>query len=442
MYVPGSNPDPTTNSDLIDIQGQITSNLKGANAGISGLQQQIKQVTLTLEQELSTTLTTFQAVENAFQRTNMAYINSHIGGDPSALSTTPTTNAVITWNGSSWVDAISLLANDGDVSITSPTSGQVLTYNGTQWVNQTGGGGGGSVLSVFTRTGAVLAEAGDYSGYYDALGAAAAAAALLLPLTAGSGSSLTGDLYFGQTSVIEVPVTNNLTLKSGGSGAYLQLTPDDIDINPGGAGHVNVNGPAKLGAQLYDYNSSAGSDGQILTSINSGTGVAWVSTISANTTGTAAGLSGAPSFSATDIFVSGYLSVSGILYDETSSAGQPGQILGSTGSAIQWTSTFAGITAGTAEDGSNNLNVSSPTQQIVTTSGFIFNLPDATTLTPGQIYVFSWVGNTGGARDSQGNTVFTASVGDVWTVVLLSNGDAAGTWLVYQSGSNVTIVAN
>jgi len=54
----------------------------------------------------------------------------------------------------------STLSSDTDVAITSPSNNQVLTYNSgtSKWTNQ-----GAAVLSVFTRTGAVTAQSGDYT---------------------------------------------------------------------------------------------------------------------------------------------------------------------------------------------------------------------------------------------------------------------------------------
>ncbi|MGA7240286.1 MAG: hypothetical protein WBY44_31670 [Bryobacteraceae bacterium] len=48
------------------------------------------------------------------------------------------------------------------VSSTAPTTGQVLAWSGTQWAPQTPTGGG-AVASVFGRTGAVVAQSGDYA---------------------------------------------------------------------------------------------------------------------------------------------------------------------------------------------------------------------------------------------------------------------------------------
>ena len=48
------------------------------------------------------------------------------------------------------------------VSSTAPTTGQVLAWDGAQWAPQTPTGGG-AVSSVFGRTGAVLAQIGDYA---------------------------------------------------------------------------------------------------------------------------------------------------------------------------------------------------------------------------------------------------------------------------------------
>lgn len=52
------------------------------------------------------------------------------------------------------------LAGLSDVTITTPSTNQVLQYNGTKWVNATSGG---AVTSVFGRTGAVVAASGDYN---------------------------------------------------------------------------------------------------------------------------------------------------------------------------------------------------------------------------------------------------------------------------------------
>lgn len=50
-----------------------------------------------------------------------------------------------------------------DVVLSAPSNGQVLQYNGTNWVNAAVVGG---VASVFGRTGAVVAVAGDYDAFY------------------------------------------------------------------------------------------------------------------------------------------------------------------------------------------------------------------------------------------------------------------------------------
>lgn len=62
------------------------------------------------------------------------------------------------------VSALQNINDIPDVNITTPTNGQVLTYNSTssKWENAAGGGGG-SVSSVFGRTGAVVSAEGDYS---------------------------------------------------------------------------------------------------------------------------------------------------------------------------------------------------------------------------------------------------------------------------------------
>lgn len=59
-----------TDPDLIDLQNQITNNLNATNSAIYGLQQQINQVTLTLEGELKDLLASFNSLQ--------AYVESKI----------------------------------------------------------------------------------------------------------------------------------------------------------------------------------------------------------------------------------------------------------------------------------------------------------------------------------------------------------------------------
>lgn len=100
-------------------------------------------------------------------------------------------------------------------------SGQVLGWNGTEWVAASAGG---DVNSVFGRTGAVIALSGDYAAFYDALGAAAtaqsnaesfatsavavetaraeAAEALLVPqLTTVNGHALSGNIVISASDL-------------------------------------------------------------------------------------------------------------------------------------------------------------------------------------------------------------------------------------------------
>jgi hypothetical protein len=62
-------------------------------------------------------------------------------------------------------------------AVTSAEVNDVLTIVAGPEIAWEAGGGGGAVSSVFGRTGAVTGQSGDYSAFYDALGAAAAAQA-------------------------------------------------------------------------------------------------------------------------------------------------------------------------------------------------------------------------------------------------------------------------
>lgn len=61
--MPYSGNDP----NLIDLQSQITANLTTAATSVAGLQTQIKQVTLTLEGELTTITAAFAALKSFIQ---------------------------------------------------------------------------------------------------------------------------------------------------------------------------------------------------------------------------------------------------------------------------------------------------------------------------------------------------------------------------------------
>lgn len=52
-------------------------------------------------------------------------------------ASTPSSNQVLQWNGTAWVNAtpVSNLDSLTDAAIADPASGQILSYNGTSWVN-------------------------------------------------------------------------------------------------------------------------------------------------------------------------------------------------------------------------------------------------------------------------------------------------------------------
>lgn len=84
--------------------------------------------------------------------------------------TTPSTDQVLQYNGSAWVNAtpaasVTNLDSLTDVAITSPTTDQILKYNGSGWVNGAAAGGGvtsavaGNGIAVSGATGAVTFSA-------------------------------------------------------------------------------------------------------------------------------------------------------------------------------------------------------------------------------------------------------------------------------------------
>lgn len=72
-------------------------------------------------------------------------------------------SAVQSVNGQAGTSLTIGLANLSDTSISSPSNGQILTYNSVsgKWTNQASGSA--PVTSVFGRTGAVVAQSGDYT---------------------------------------------------------------------------------------------------------------------------------------------------------------------------------------------------------------------------------------------------------------------------------------
>ena len=114
-----------------------------------------------------------------------------------------------------------------DVAISSPTNGQALVYNSTtgKWTNQTIGGGGTDMATVWSNLAAATNEQINASHLTNALSGYATSSDLTgyLPLTAGSTKALTGNLYFygGASSTTDygmVVRTNRNVSTSGGWG--------------------------------------------------------------------------------------------------------------------------------------------------------------------------------------------------------------------------------
>lgn len=74
---------------------------------------------------------------------------------------TATVGQVLRHNGSSWVNAFSLLSDNSDVTITSPGSGSVLQHDGSKWVNRTLAGAGIAAAGVVITAGNGLTGGGN-----------------------------------------------------------------------------------------------------------------------------------------------------------------------------------------------------------------------------------------------------------------------------------------
>jgi len=91
-------------------------------------------------------------------------------------------------------------------------------------------------------------------------------------------------------------------------------------------------------------------------------------------------------------------------------------------------------------NGSNNLNSGSSNWQVVTNSGYIFNLPDATTLVNSRtFYIVNASGGGIAAYDAGGNPLTSISAGQVYTFVLADNSTTQGSWVYFNAGSSAAV---
>ena len=152
----------------------------------------------------------------------------------------------------------------------SPTLDYVLTWNGSAWVSAAIPAA--PVPSVFGRTGAVTAESGDYSSFYDALGAAAAAQAAAEAASDPAGSAATA--------------------QANAEAASVPLSDLPLSFAHGGTG--NTSAQAALNALAAAVTSGEYLRGNGTNVVMSAIQAADVPTLNQSTTGTAANLSGTP----------------------------------------------------------------------------------------------------------------------------------------------------
>lgn len=159
-----------------------------------------------------------------------------LGTTSLAASSTTTALAGLTVDGVSpttfgFLDATSSIQNqlNAKSAIASPTftgivstpaltvsgitgSTQCLQVNTSGVVSGTGtacGSGGGAVSSVFSRTGAVTAQTGDYASFYDAIGAAAAAQAAAETFSSNASNISSGTLAAARVATLNQSTTGN-----------------------------------------------------------------------------------------------------------------------------------------------------------------------------------------------------------------------------------------
>lgn len=146
-----------------------------------------------------------------------------------------------------------------DVTITTPTNNQVLSYNGSQWVNTTSTTA--PVTSVFTRTGAITAQAGDYSSFYATTAQGSKADTALQPT-----SSINA---LADVTITTAAVNNQLTYNGS---QWVNTIPVGIDKIQAVTTPSNVN--IDLGAYLT-YTATGANTWTFTTSIATGFEVSW-----------------------------------------------------------------------------------------------------------------------------------------------------------------------
>lgn len=114
----------------------------------------------------------------------------------------------------------------GNITLYSPNSSVTITTSGASvGLTAIGGGGGGSVSSVFGRTGIITAQSSDYSSFYDANGnAATASVAVLASSLQKTGGSVTGPISMQTNAITGITQESNVVnLPSVSAGAVTVL---------------------------------------------------------------------------------------------------------------------------------------------------------------------------------------------------------------------------
>ncbi|HLB92837.1 MAG TPA: hypothetical protein VJK27_10880, partial [Terriglobales bacterium] len=157
-----------------------------------------------------------------------------------------------------------------------------------------GSGGGGSVTSVFGRTGAVSAASGDYSAYYPQLGAA---------------NTFTGN----QTINGNLSVSGNITQAGSGPTQWSgnEWTGTSVTVPSGMAFSLGVASNNSLSCQLASGASCMPANGMTYpgTGIANSTGTAWGTSYSTSGSGTTVALTASPVFTGSPT-VPGYVATS------------------------------------------------------------------------------------------------------------------------------------
>ena len=209
------------------------------------------------------------------------------------------------------------------------------------------------------------------------------------------------------------------------------------------AGGANGSLPYQTGSGTTTF-LAAGSNGQFLTlsgGVPTWSSLSYVSSFSAGTTGFT------PNVSTTGaVTLSGTLNVANGGTGVTTSSGANSVVLRDANANISANDFYEGFTSVAAAGTTTVMTAASTPNYYVTGSGGqTYQLPDATTLPLGAMFTFNNNQSSGTivVKNNSSTTVLTVQSGALGEIILVANGNAAGSWDThFQAPSNVSWSTN